>query len=415
MGAFLSLIAIPSLMGAWQTFLAMPVVSAATASLGWLAWSRVGILVASNGARATAYGLALGIACGYYHGCDSDKKNEARGFTEGRGTTVQIFNGLGGWLTHSDEVAGIEIYAAYNSTANLLQGEKFVLPWQDIDTAVSYTFPHDETPTRIFITNAGSAPVCLGGVTVRDTKGDWVTLSGTQGKICGADSYESRIYTLPNRDSTTPPERCAWIDQHGRNGITTPGIGLSIIDQTTDKTAYSKVKTADDLCKPPFVTAGSSAEIELLRKQQAVRRRRDGKASENDERYNFDRFLVKSNVTLSSAVALCQDQTSKGPHFVSLAEGLFCDMVSKQLYPLCGDGVGVGQICFDVDEDELVEKTTGKREIAAAAAGVGVGEVASRGMAKGLKSLVQARTNHRDPGSKVIKTFNNVNFWEDKL
>lgn len=48
-----------------------------------------------------------------------------------------------------------------------------------------------------------------------------------------------------------------------------------------------------------------------------------------------DRALITSRNPQQSARELCEDSNSAGPDFISLHEGLFCDMVTRELKPLC--------------------------------------------------------------------------------
>ena len=63
-----------------------------------------------------------------------------------------------------------------------------------------------------------------------------------------------------------------------------------------------------------------------------------------------ERLWVNSRPS-QSAVELCNSPTSRGSDFVSTNEGLFCDMDTKTLYPLCSKKKTVG--CFDLHADKL--------------------------------------------------------------
>ena len=47
--------------------------------------------------------------------------------------------------------------------------------------------------------------------------------------------------------------------------------------------------------------------------------------------------IVKSKMDTHTATGLCESETSRGPDFVSLVEGKFCDMETKTLWPVCKD------------------------------------------------------------------------------
>lgn len=61
--------------------------------------------------------------------------------------------------------------------------------------------------------------------------------------------------------------------------------------------------------------------------------------------------LVVNSRPDQSAIELCNSPTSRGSDFVSADEGLFCDMESKTLYPLCS--TEVKSHCFEVQYQRL--------------------------------------------------------------
>lgn len=60
-----------------------------------------------------------------------------------------------------------------------------------------------------------------------------------------------------------------------------------------------------------------------------------------------DRRLVLSNHPGHNVTELCTSASSRGPDLVSLAEGLYCDMDSREVIPIC-DG-NVADDCFHLD------------------------------------------------------------------
>ena len=63
-----------------------------------------------------------------------------------------------------------------------------------------------------------------------------------------------------------------------------------------------------------------------------------------------ERLMISSSHH-HSAVELCESPTSRGSDFVSMIEGMFCDMETKTLYSLCGGNVNTE--CFDAGSHEL--------------------------------------------------------------
>jgi hypothetical protein len=64
-----------------------------------------------------------------------------------------------------------------------------------------------------------------------------------------------------------------------------------------------------------------------------------GKREVRKARRVLDTRLVVSSYPSHTATELCQSDTSRGPDFISVAEGLFCDMETRQVLQLCADGV----------------------------------------------------------------------------
>jgi len=65
----------------------------------------------------------------------------------------------------------------------------------------------------------------------------------------------------------------------------------------------------------------------------------------------FD-HLIASSLDHHSAQRLCESGTSRGPDFVSLTDGLFCDMTLKEHYPLCNEEKQDG--CYHWDTHSLL-------------------------------------------------------------
>ncbi|KAK5944787.1 hypothetical protein PMZ80_001987 [Knufia obscura] len=104
-----------------------------------------------------------------------------------------------------------------------------------------------------------------------------------------------------------------------------------------------------DDCHP----SGPSAEenLKLNDPVDATRRRRGLRRRQEITARIMPDDLRISSFPEHSAKQLCEDAVSEGPDFVSLTEGLFCDMSTldnrKQLYPLCSTSLETN--CFEMD------------------------------------------------------------------
>jgi hypothetical protein len=85
--------------------------------------------------------------------------------------------------------------------------------------------------------------------------------------------------------------------------------------------------------------------------EPVIHRRMENRAEE-PHRWCKENQLVISEYEGHSAVEVCESESSWGPDFVSIAEGVFCDMCERQHYPLCGKESG-GSTCFDLSTQQL--------------------------------------------------------------
>jgi hypothetical protein len=86
--------------------------------------------------------------------------------------------------------------------------------------------------------------------------------------------------------------------------------------------------------------------------------------AEADSRPAFNETrLVRSSRPEHSAVTLCESDSSVGPDFVSLHEGKFCDMTTREILPLCASGIAGD--CFDDSAKSLrVRGAISSRDVA---------------------------------------------------
>ncbi|KAG2016836.1 hypothetical protein GB937_006038 [Aspergillus fischeri] len=77
-------------------------------------------------------------------------------------------------------------------------------------------------------------------------------------------------------------------------------------------------------------------------KKRSVKARQNGRVCFADHR-----VVVVSEHGDHTASELCKSTSAAGPDFVSTKEGLFCDMCTGELWPLCSQAVPTG--CFDLD------------------------------------------------------------------
>lgn len=325
-------------------------------------------------------------------------------------TILTVVNGMdGAWM---DENSGYAIYSGNETISNILEhGDVSMLlaPSRDPGAQLTHTFAPSNPPRRIYVTNAGAAPICVAGISIQRPNGQVVTVPGKLGAICGADHYESRVNVLPTDDGSAA--ECTWIDRHGSNGITLPGLAFDLSESEDQKNILAPA-TAEDLCRPPFmVPEDIKMNANAVQKRQRVT---------GQDAFDFHSRLIKSKLLTSSAVRMCEDPLTKGPDFVSLAENLYCDMSTRELHPVCEDGEGVRgkRFCFDLEQDELVEEggdeeeengdgrkvekrssVSRKGRVVNSRGGLRMGTRADKMAGKGPRKI------------KVVKTFAHVDVW----
>lgn len=294
------------------------------------------------GVLATASTLAPALLVGTI---DSPQGLRRARDTDGK-TTMYFVNGLNSWAT-GDEVSSIVVRQTNNQ-------EYILRPISNDTASIYHRFDADDTPHRVYITNAGP-PVCLGGISLDLPSGGRLSINGNLGKICGAKSYEGQYTAFETEDPS-----CTWIDHED------PALsGLTFDLVNTDLEGF-EVKSASDLCGAPFI-------IDKEPKMRVKNRRTRG----ND----FTGMLVKSKLAFNSAARLCNNEASMGPDFVSFKEGLYCDMEKKELHPICSELEQTG--CFNAVDDVLVGGSNNSTE-------AGVSERAVQ----------------------IVKTYKHVDVWE---
>lgn len=276
--------------------------------------------------------------------------------------TCATFTLVNGFQTWGEDTAIALAWNGGSSNANK-DVEEVLVPFSSEDTAISRHW-NETAPLWMSIKNHGESPVCIAGVSIKiGDHFEWV-LSGELGRICGAAYYESSRYVLPeDRYTQAPP--CVWVERDHP-------IRLNLAVES-EQIGY-EVKDPTDLCRSPFMTwaPGNSAGAE--------RRQISGGSP-------FDGTLIKSARLISSAVRLCGAATSQGPSFLSLSERIYCDMKTRNLYPVCEEGME--GVCFDLEDDELVEVKK-------------PGAIGQRGIDHGASRLEKAR---------VMQTFKKVIEW----
>jgi hypothetical protein len=120
--------------------------------------------------------------------------------------------------------------------------------------------------------------------------------------------------------------RCGWLDGDNSNGNSVYGFNINtdILGAGFIEGYARKYPNPSDIC---------SWGIGFKKGNYHAKR------SYHQKRSIQDKYGNKAYVSASTgAIALCDSPTSYGPSFLSLEEGIFCDMHTKTKIPICGKG-----------------------------------------------------------------------------
>jgi hypothetical protein len=255
-------------------------------------------------------------------------------------------------------------------------------------------------PEYISVVMNGNDGIYLAAVSVASGSVQW-NWTGDLGYTCGAQWYQSNFTT----GSSNKAIRCVWLDANHDKGIIAKGLSLHMPDFSGDEGILAQYLEDDRrLCqnsarmtfyhdivpdssvpifKPPVTWSIENGSLSspnqgIDRKTRAYpdgtklpskrglrkRKARDlaGRQAslEPVEENKFANILTVSHMEGHSAKELCDHDMSLGPDFVSMEEGLCCDMDTSRLWPLCTATHKIE--CFDL-ESKQIKSVNAKREV----------------------------------------------------
>ena len=299
-------------------------------------------------------------------------------------TVVRVAAGLS--LDDADTTSGnrpgLALYDIVGRSIGKVKGKsEKITDGQTMDIRVPFDDGVGNKPVEyISVTNGGVDALCIAYISLTQPDGVKKAWYGDSGKDCGADWYHSQLKT--GEDDYAPS--CVWIDRDHSNNIRFQGFGLHITDfRGTKERAAQWQENKDLMCKaaprfkmyekmkaedpipffiPPleYGTDATDKDPQTVLDKGRWVLYEDGpnvnKAVVDAEtpppqppklrrRQEQARYVIMSKSPNHSARELCDSPTSFGQDFVSLDEGLFCDMSEKRLWPLCRGTKVTG--CFD--------------------------------------------------------------------
>jgi hypothetical protein len=279
----------------------------------------------------------------------------------------------------------------------------------DDSTQESFVFDNKENgeqpaqPEYVSVVMQEGDALCISMITAIGDGSTW-TWTGDMAYSCQAQWY----YSSRSYGNSDQPIKCTYIDSDHTNGIIAKAISLHMPDFSGDTGLISQYNEKPErLCAssarmtfhpdpflpdsipaffdpplqygPSTLSDGTNITTGLIMPDQGVDKQTwaypDGTALSYDQPKVFPRgapvrrhardvksgkkhsskkhknirpdHVVISNMKGHSAQELCEHPTSLGPDFVSTVEGMFCDMETGIVWPLCSSLVGAR--CFDLE------------------------------------------------------------------
>ncbi|KAI0164596.1 hypothetical protein GGR57DRAFT_514602 [Xylariaceae sp. FL1272] len=242
----------------------------------------------------------------------------------------------------------IDHVEAYNDVGNLIgtgDGADFTSGATVEITAIQVDDNTQQAvTTRFFATDDA---VCIAYITEQseqeDHKYGW---TGDWGYTCGLKYYHSSHVYIG--DQKTPP-RCTWIDADHTNDIEAAVISITWPDFVGDE---DSPPTGDgkSYCGTSFQAWDGEDGTALLPMGDSVAARKVGPPKSQRTNNN----LIVSHHSGQNATELCESENSLGPDFVSMEEGVYCNMETHETMPICGFLSGYKGDCLDLNDDKSV-------------------------------------------------------------
>ncbi|KAI0406548.1 hypothetical protein F4802DRAFT_613415 [Xylaria palmicola] len=236
----------------------------------------------------------------------------------------------------SNAGGGIDLIKTYNSNDELIGsgGTGYVTSGGRVDFTTEQTNTQQSITTEFYATHDA---LCIAYITATMEDGTQWGWTGDWGFTCGLNWYPSGTFLQNSRNDSTASPRCTWIDGDHTNGIKAAVIAIkwpdffgSAGDDLADGCG-SSLRAWDEPGGTQILSPSGVAAPRLGRRQ----------SQRSDDR------LIVSHFPSHSAIEVCESETSWGPDFVSMAEGLYCNMETHEVLPLCGNNLT--KDCFEIN------------------------------------------------------------------
>ncbi|KAI0007999.1 hypothetical protein F4779DRAFT_467554 [Xylariaceae sp. FL0662B] len=174
--------------------------------------------------------------------------------------------------------------------------------------------------------------ICIPYISVTFSDGNKYGWVGDWADECGLDAYYSDVFV----SSGNHAPMCAWLDQDHSNGLLQSALEIHLPSFATDDTSLDP----QSFCRGPAFHSWEdwegpppNAVYNQIFKKRAP--------------YTRDNRLVVSQREFHNATKLCEKPNSRGPDFVSLVEGVYCNMETRETLRLCDSETQLN--CFNLD------------------------------------------------------------------
>ncbi|KAF7556137.1 hypothetical protein G7Z17_g1655 [Cylindrodendrum hubeiense] len=226
--------------------------------------------------------------------------------------------------------------------------------------------------------SANNDAICIAYMTMTWANGDQYGWVGDWGSECGATWYYSNVYV----QGTSYKPNCMWIDANGDQ----PQTGFQVhwpefvledgdaVDPEGTKRDYLCNSGApfttyttpdpdtitfwtinnkrDETAKSTAKSRRQSSWIPRGRGSHGVVARNES-SSDPSSSDRFANHLVLDDDPEHTTATLCESRSSVGPDFVNQAEGQFCRMSDKTVWPICS--TDIQDDCFNTDSQQLIQ------------------------------------------------------------
>ena len=218
-----------------------------------------------------------------------------------------------------------------------------------------------QTPTPES-TAGGTNGICISDIYMKWADNQRFAFDGSWFKWCNMDWYHSSVSLSTSTGASFQPP-CGWLDSDQSKGHPLVGFRVDMLELRNIPNINSWDKNdVQKYCTNTFQFSGSSQDsyvvgnLDTEGEGETFKKRDVKKADDTTEETvsvtdtaGQRRKLVVSAYKGQSAQELCDSRNSRGPDFVSLDEGKYCDMSEKKVYRLCSGRYS--RDCFSLDQD----------------------------------------------------------------